>query len=241
MKWMVMALILIAPLFAPYDPMTTNLDQIAQPPSWTHPMGTDHLGRDVWSRWLHGGQHTLIMTGLATLIGVGLGTLGGLIAHYPVMAAVWEGMIALPGLLISLVILTIMGASGITIAIAVGIAQIAPTAIYTQHTIRQIKAMPFVEGTIAIGAPERWVLAHTILPNALPRLRAYGVNTFSYCLLNSAALAFLGFTGQPGLPDWGVMMAEGHQILREAIWVSLAPGIAITVLIWSLYDAPRVA
>ncbi|MCU0496956.1 MAG: ABC transporter permease [Anaerolineae bacterium] len=239
MKWLLLVLILIAPIFAPYDPMTTHLSEIVKPPSVAHPMGTDHLGRDVWSRWLYGGQHTLIMTALATLIGVGFGTLGGLVTRYEAFAALWEGLMALPGLLLSLVLLTLLGASSLTIAIAVGIAQIAPTAIYTRNIIKQIKIMAFVEGTIAIGASEWWVMTRTILPNAWPSLRVYAVNTFGYCLLNSAALAFLGFTGQPGLPDWGVMMAEGNLILREAIWVSLAPGIAITVLLWLVYPKER--
>ncbi|MCL4247682.1 MAG: ABC transporter permease [Anaerolineae bacterium] len=242
----VIAFFFIAPAFAPYDPMATDVDAQFAPPGLPYLLGTDQFGRDVLSRMLYGGQRTLAIAltaaALALIVGVPLGLLAawqpplgrrrplGWLPH--LLNSVIEATFALPGLLLALVVITLLGSGPVSVAIAAGISQIAPVARLTQIAGRGVLASPYVEAARALGARERRVLLRHTLPNIAMHVAAAAILAFSYSLLNSAALTFLGLGGALGEPDWGAMLYDGRQAFRIAPWISIAPGVAITLMVW---------
>ncbi len=118
--------------------------------------------------------------------------------------------------------------------VAMGVSQAAPLAYVTRSAIRLAREMGFVDAAISLGASPAYVLIHHVLPGTLPTVLAYLGVIFSYVLLNGAALSFLGLGNEPGTPDWGVMLAEGRAAFRTAPWIGLAPGMAITLVVWSV-------
>lgn len=237
---LIVLLTLAAPLIVPHDPLSTNTDAIFTPPNSTHPFGTDALGRDVFSRLLYGGQRTLSNTLLATFIalipGVSLGLLAGLSVSWldNGLQVITNTLLAIPNLVLALVILTLLGAGMLPLALAVGAAQIAPCIAVIRAAVISIRAESYIGAAYTFGAKRWWVVWQHILPNIRPTLYAYSAVIFSYSLLNSAALGFLGLGGEPGLPEWGSMLLDGRSAFRSAPWVAAAPGIAITVLVWAV-------
>jgi peptide/nickel transport system permease protein len=229
--------IITAPIFAPYDPMRTT-DQPLMPPGTAHWLGTDQLGRDVFSRLLVGGQRSLLIAALSTLIAViGGGLLGILSASRlswlnVLLGASIDALLAFPALLLSLLLLALFGSGWVQIAGAVGIALIAQYARITRTAVIGARASGYVDAARAMGARSARIMVYHILPNIAVLLLGYAGVIFSYSLFNSAALSFLGFGDSPGVPDWGVMLYEGRQVLRVAPWMSLAPGISISLLIY---------
>ncbi len=233
-------LLLVGPLIYQVDPLRTKPVIQFQPPSTDHLLGTDLFGRDVLSRVLHGGRFTLLIAGLATAVAVTLGVSLGMLAvmqrfYINDLALILiNALLALPGILIALVILTALGRGGLTLVIALGLSQVASIGYTTRAAILTIKMMEYVEAARNLGATQFHILIHHLLPNALPSIMAYVGVVFSYTLLNGAALTFLGVGIEPGVPEWGVMLAEGRAALRIAPWIGLAPGIGITVTVWSV-------
>lgn len=230
-----MVLVVSLPLFAPYPPLQTSTNPL-RPPGPAHLMGTDELGRDVFSRFLYGGQRTLLLTAVAAAVAIGGGTAAGLIAGGDgfggqLMTISLNALLAVPGIMTALVLLTALPRSPLIGAVAVGFAGIAPVALVIRARVRSIRAEDYVLAAVAVGATRRAVLLRTILPNCVPVLLSYGSLTIGYCLLNIGALGFLGLIGEPGSPEWGTMLAEGRVSFREAPWVSLFPGLAITLLV----------
>jgi ABC-type dipeptide/oligopeptide/nickel transport system permease subunit len=233
-------LALFAPWLAPADPMKTDPLHQYQPPDSAHFLGTDALGRDVLSRALYGGKRTLLVTIAATLItiagGLSLGLTTGLAGGWPEKMAMTlvDTILAFPSLLLALVILTLLGVGGFPLALATGLAQVGTFARVARSAVIGIRSLPYVEAARALGATQQRILRHHILPNIQPTLIAYATVVFSYNLLNSAALSFLGLGGEPGIPDWGVMLAEGREAFRIAPWIGVVPGMAITVTVIAL-------
>lgn len=235
---MVLAL-LIAPQFAPYDPVTTNPGNQLAAPSVMHPLGTDVLGRDVLSRTLHGGRNTLLLallaTGIAFAAGLPLGLLAGFSPRWldRAIAVAVDVLLAVPGLLLALVLLTLFGRGAVALALALGLAQVALVARVVRAAVQIVRVQPYVASSYAQGAGHGHVMRWHILRGAQPTLLAYAAVTFSYMLLNAAALGLLGLGLSPGTPEWGLMLAEGRESFRVAPWVVLAPGSALTLtIIW---------
>lgn len=244
MRWRLTALCSIilvtalASILSPADPMRTEPNLQMQPPNLNHILGTDLLGRDVLSRLLYGGQRTLIATTLAASLAIIVGSSIGLMAGISVnevdaiLSNLISALLAIPNLLLALVILTLLGTGIVPLILATGFAQIAPVARVIRAAVLAVRIQPYIESGYAIGLKRWHIVYYYILPNIQSTLVAYGSVTFSYCLLNSAALSYFGLGGEPGLPDWGVMLAEGRNTLRDAPWVALAPGLAITLTVW---------
>lgn len=236
----VAALCLCAPLVAPADPMRTDSAVQLQPPDLQHLLGTDLLGRDVLSRVLYGGGRSLVVMAIsaciAVLLGTAWGVLLGLITAWTgsILMVITNALIAIPGMLIALVVLTVFGGGLVPLAVAVGTAQIMPVALVTRSAIRSVLAEEYYLATESLGASPYWALIHHILPNIQMILFSYAAVTSGYCLLNSSALAFLGLGGEPGVPDWGVMLADGRSAFRSAPWIGAAPGLLIALVVWAL-------
>ncbi|MEP7293213.1 MAG: ABC transporter permease [Chloroflexota bacterium] len=227
--------LLLAPLIAPADPLHTDAAHQFQPPGAAHLLGSDLLGRDVLSRALYGGQHTLLIAALATAIAVVPGVLLGLLGAFGwasrLTAILINALLAFPGLLLALMILTLAGQGALPLALATGFTQIAPCARVTRAAVLGVRSLGYVEAARSLGAGRgRMIFAH-ILPNILTTLLAYSAVIFAYAILNSAALSFLGLGGEPAVPDWGVMLSEGRQAFRVAPWIAAVPGVMITLTI----------
>ena len=227
-------IVLLAPLAATHDPLATDTETQRQAPSGEHWLGTDGLGRDVWSRLVTGGGRTFGVAALASSIALLPGVLGGLLLS--AAPRLWgeitdlglNAILAFPNLILALIILTLMGQGALPLALAVGLAQIAPTIRVVRGAVVAIRGEGYLDSARALGASTRRLLLVHVLPNIAPTLLAYAGVVFSYSLLNSAALSFLGLGGEPGVPDWGVLLAEGRQGFRTAPWIALSAGIAIT-------------
>ena len=222
---------------APYDPLATQTKDALAPPGLAHPLGADLLGRDVLSRLLYGGRRTLTISFLATLLAALPGLFTGIALgyvdhdHASILQLPLNAMLAIPGLILALTVLTVLGAGAWSVALAVGISQFAPLSQVILTASRQAQNMQFVESAKALGAGPIWIMIRHILPTVLPVFTAYTAVTFSYAIISGAALSFLGLGGDPGVPDWGVMLADGRAILQDAPWVSIAPGLLIIITV----------
>jgi peptide/nickel transport system permease protein len=232
-------LVLFAPVFVSTDPMRTSSAQL-RPPSGDYVLGTDLLGRDVLSRALYGGRRTLLIAALATVLAVVPGTALGLVAGTlggrldALIDTLLNALLAFPGLVLALVVLTLLGVGILPLAAATGMAQVAAYARVTRSAVIAVRSTGYVEAAHALGATRLHIMSNHILPNIAMTLLAYTGVVFSYCILNGAALTFLGLGGEPGTPDWGVMLAEGRTAFRVAPWIGLVPGLAITATVWAV-------
>jgi ABC-type dipeptide/oligopeptide/nickel transport system permease subunit len=234
---LIVLLIICAPWAAPYDPLKTDVGNQLQAPGELHLFGTDLLGRDVLSRFLHGGQRTLVAAGMAALIAILPGILAAFISAgdgtaQRLFLLFLQAALSIPNLLLALVVLTVLGRSEVSVMVAVGIGQSPIVALVIRAAIIAMQSEGYLEAAHAAGAGKLWIATRHILPNLTPTLVSYSAITLSYCLLNNAALNFLGLGAVPGVPEWGVMLAEGRAVFRVAPWVALSPGFAITAFIW---------
>ncbi|MEP7286081.1 MAG: ABC transporter permease [Chloroflexota bacterium] len=229
----IIALGVAAPAIAPYDPLFGETGQELKPPSTRYALGTDWAGRDVLSRVLYGGRLTLgtalISVALAIIPGLIVGILAGYIGSWldQVIVAVLDALLAFPGLLIALSIVALMGNGSLQVAVAVGLAGFPAYARVTRAAALATRTQPYIEAARATGVTPLRLLVFHLLPNMLSTLIAFGTVTLSWAILNAATLNFLGFGGDPSLPEWGALLAEGRQTFRVAPWATLAPGVAI--------------
>lgn len=226
----------IMPLLATHDPIFAESGAELQAPSPRHWLGTDHLGRDVWSRMVIGGQRTLGAAVLAT----GIAVSGGL-AFSALLQSRWlqlpigiliDALLAFPALLIALVIRTLLTGSWMTLALAIGLAGVAPYARVASDAIQISRNAPHIEGAHAIGAGTMRIFFHHLIPTALPALTSFGSIIFGWMILYQAALAFLGLGGSNSQPDWGVMLDQGRGYLEQAPLLVLCPGGMIALSVW---------
>lgn len=246
--WLMFCLILIvAPQIAPYDPLKTDVSSQNQPPSAQHILGTDYLGRDLLTRMIYGAQITVGRAGIAAiavaLAGLVISSAAYLIGHWSdaVIRVLIDAVLAIPSLITALVTLTLTGRDNpnVSMILALSISQIAPFTLVARTAILAVQSEPYCEAAVALGAGRWHLLKACILPNCSTTLLAYARVVFAYCLLNGAALGFLGLGGEPGTPEWGVMLAEARLALRASLWPALWPGLALTLLVWLVNAAGR--
>lgn len=236
-----MLMIFVAPFLATHDPIHATPGRELARPSSEYWLGTDRLGRDVWSRLMIGGQRTLgtamLATGIAVTGGLILGsfTVVGPLFTQRIAQALTEALLAFPALLLALVVRTIMEGSLLTIGIAVGTANIASFARVATDALQSAQLQPHIEGARSIGASDWRIITRHLLPTALPVLMAFASVIFAWSLLYGAALAFLGLGGEPSQPDWGVMIAQARGTLVQAPRLLLLPSALLALSIWSAY------
>ncbi len=229
-------LALLAPVIAPYDPIKISRD-VMKPPSRTHLMGTDNLGRDVFSRVAFGARISLQMGFIAvaiaastgTLIGVIAGTYGGIIDGF--FMRLIDALMALPGILLALTVAATLGPGLYNAMIAVGVAWIPSFARIVRSSVLQIKETTYVEAARASGANELRLITRHILPNTLAAILVLASLGVATAILVGAALSFLGVGASPPTPEWGIMLSDGRPYMRSAWWIMAFPGLAITVTV----------
>jgi peptide/nickel transport system permease protein len=226
---------IFGPLIAPHGPA----DFIGLPnsgPSGTAHFGTDHIGQDVWSRFLDGGREILLLAAGATLLGLALGVSLGLLAAYSrgllddVLMRSMDVILAFPSIMLALVAIATLGASGPLIIFAVGLTNMPRVARVTRAAAQPIVERDFVAAAEAIGVPRWRILFGEILPNVLSPLMVEASLRLTYSIGLIAGLAFLGFTPNPNGADWGLMIQENQIALVVQPWGVVLPIIAVALL-----------
>lgn len=241
LSWLGLTLIAtaLAPVVAPAGPLAVIPGAALEPPQPEYPLGTDGLGRDVLSRLLWGGRETLLIGGLGLSIAVGLGLTAGALAAQVggwVEAGVMrlaDALLSIPGLLLALTVTTLLAPGPTSIAIAVGVAAAPAYARIARSAILDVLAQPYIEAARAVGCSPWRITVRHVLPNAASPLIAFAATQLGWILLNGAALTFLGLGAPPGSPEWGAMLAEGRDYLRDGPWISTSPGLALTLTVLS--------
>jgi peptide/nickel transport system permease protein len=209
-------------------------DLALAPPSWTHWIGVDGVGRDVLTRILFGARATLGIalgaTALAVISGVGLGAVAGVWRGWfdGVVSHVTNFLLAFPSILLGLVALTILTPSPTSVAIAVGISSLPTVVRQVRAAFVSEAAKEYVLAARATGAGQWRIAALEILPNCAGLILVLTTLTLGSAVLEAAGLAFLGLSGQPDIPEWGMMLREEQGTFRIAPWLCIAPGLAIT-------------
>jgi peptide/nickel transport system permease protein len=239
--WLVLVLLgaVLSPLLAPSDP----IQPVGAPldaPGDTAILGTDALGRDLWSRLLHGARFSLGGALLAASLAVGLGGTFGLTAAmqggWVERTIAWgtNAMLAIPGLLLALMLLTALGPGAATIVLAVGLGGAPGFARLSRSIFQAARQSDYVRAAHALGAGRLWVAIHHVLPNARTALLSLATTHVAWAFLGTTTLSFLGLAGDPSLPEWGAMLNEGRSHLIDAPHLALWPGSAIALSVLSI-------
>jgi ABC-type dipeptide/oligopeptide/nickel transport system permease subunit len=231
---------LLAPWIAPYDPIEPEPPAALQGPSAAHWMGTDALGRDVFSRIVHGTRVSLLEGVIAVLLAGGVGITLGLLAGYyggwldvTIMRSV-DVLLAFPSILLALVVLAVLGPNLLNAMLAVGVAWIPNYARLTYGTVLSVKQNQYVEAARVVGGSDLQIMLRYILPNVAGPLIVLASLCMAFAILAAASLSFIGLGAQPPTPEWGAMAADGRAYLRRAWWVSTFPGLAVMVTVLAI-------
>jgi peptide/nickel transport system permease protein len=239
----VMVLLVLVAIFAPFiathDPIAISRDNL-QAPSRHHLMGTDNFGRDTFSRVVYGARISLQMGIVAVIIGTTGGTIIGLVAgHYggftdTLLMRFIDALMAFPGILLALSVAAVLGTGIFNAMIAVGISWIPQFARLVRGSVLQVKAMPYVEAARSIGANDTRLMARHIFPNVTTPILVLSTLGVASAILIGASLSFLGLGAQPPTAEWGAILNQGRQYMRQAWWLMTFPGLAITITVMAV-------
>lgn len=230
---------LLGPLLAPYDPLEQNLPMARKGPSAQYLLGTDHLGRDILSRLVHGSRVSLTIGVASVAGGMALGTALGLLAGYyggwvdSLVMRLLDIQLAFPGLLLAITIISILGPGLTNTVVAVTIWSIPGFARITRGSVVTLRNREFVEAATALGQSDWGIMRRHILPNSLSPLIVQGSLSIGTVILTASGLSFLGLGVQPPDPEWGAMLAVSRQYILDNPISSVAPGLCITLVVLS--------
>jgi peptide/nickel transport system permease protein len=228
---------LFAPLLAVYDPYDIQLDNKLQPPSADHWMGTDDKGRDILARILYGSRLSMGVGFAAVGFGAFFGIIMGLIAGFyggwmdTVISRILDVMLAFPGILLALAIISALGPSLVNVMIAVGVFSIPLFARVVRGSTLETKKLEYIDAIRSLGANDFIIIFRHILPNILSPIIIQGSLRLATAILSAAGLSFLGLGAQPPSPEWGTMLSSGRDFLFTAPYIALFPGLAISILV----------
>ncbi|MBM3451452.1 MAG: ABC transporter permease [Armatimonadetes bacterium] len=238
----IVVLAVFAPITGGHDPLEQSLRHKLKPPGGDYVLGTDPLGRDVWSRLVWGARVSLSVGVVAVAISAGLGTTAGIVGGYfggrwdAAIMRVIEVLMSFPLILLAIAIVAVLGPGLTNLMIAVGISSVPQFARLVRGEVLRVRGREFVEAARAIGGSQTRIMARHILPNVISAIVILATLRISTVILTESALSFLGLGISPPTPTWGSMIADGTKWLRIAPWISIIPGIAImiTVLAFNL-------
>jgi peptide/nickel transport system permease protein len=233
-------LAIFAPLIAPYDPKAQDLQSVIRGcpcgPSAQHWLGVDTLGRDELSRIIYGARFSLLIGVVAVSVGLSIGLLLGATAGYAggfvdsAVMRLMDIMLAIPGLLLAIGIVAMLGPGLFQIMIAVGVANIPIFARLLRGSILSQKENDFVLSARAVGVRPRSILFSHVLPNSLSPVIVTGTLALATAIIDVAGLGFLGLGPQdPSTPEWGTMLTEVDRYLQSAPYLAIFPGVAIVL------------
>lgn len=228
-----------APVVAPYDPRAQEYGFLVAP-SAAHIMGTDDLGRDLFSRILYGARISLFVGVSTVLLSMTLGVLMGLAAGYyggwvdQVIMRYIDLQWAFPNFIIAVYLVAVFGTGLSNVIVAVTLAFLDDFARIVRGMVLSLRTQDFVLAARATGAPDRRILLRHILPNAAAPIIVQATVSISYAILAEAGLSFLGLGVKPSTPTWGLILSDARSFFSRAWWVAVFPGLAITVTVLSI-------
>lgn len=237
---------IFAPFITPYDAIEQNIDGLLIPPSWvtsgsiSHLLGTDALGRDIFTRIVYGCRVTLgsafITVVLAMIVGVSLGTFAGMLrgVRSSIANHLLDALMAIPTLLIAIIIVAILGAGLVNSMWAITLALIPQFVHYTRSFVRSEMKKEYIVASKLDGANKWQLFVHSILPNMTEMLVVQGTLALSIAVIDISALGFLNLGAQSPLPELGVILADGLDVAYLAPWNVAVPGMAIFFIVLSI-------
>jgi peptide/nickel transport system permease protein len=234
---------IFAPLISPFDPLAQDIGQRLKEPGWQdaqgriHPLGTDHLGRDILARIIHGSRIALSVGLAAVLISGVIGMAIGLVAGYfggkvdDFFMRLADVQLAFPFILLAIAVIGVLGPSLRNIIIVIGVSSWVVYARVVRGEVLSIREREFVQAAIALGSRDWRILARHVLPNAFTPWLVVATLDMARVIVIESALSFLGLGVQPPTPTWGGMLADGRVYLSTAWWLATFPGLAILVTV----------
>lgn len=228
---------LFAPWLSPHDPTEMNVIQRLKPASATYLFGTDALGRDIFSRTLYGARVSLLVGFCVALFSVAVGIVIGTVAGFSrwadaVIMRIMDGLMAIPGILLAVALMTLMQASVQTVVIAIALPEIPRVVRLVRSLVLTIREQPYIQAAEAMGTRLPMILARHVVPNLLTPLIVQASFICASAMIFEAYLSFLGAGTPPEVPSWGNIMADGRSVVQLAFGVILYPGLflGLTVL-----------
>lgn len=228
-----------APIITQFDPELANPVDRLQSPSGSHWLGTDDLGRDVFTRLVYGARVSLLVGASVTLVAAVVGSILGLLSGYynrldtPIMR-IMDGLMAFPSILLAIAIMASLGPSTVNVIIALVIVYTPTLARLMRSTTLVNRQQLYVESARAIGHRDITILRKYVFANSLSPLIVQATFVVAYAIISEASLSFLGAGVNPVVPTWGNMLKEGQRILQLAWWVAVFPGTALFLLVLAL-------
>lgn len=228
-------------VFASGDPLQGVPTEKLQGPSLAHWFGTDNLGRDVYTRVVHGAglslTATLVAVGIALVVGSLIGLLAGAVGGVvdSVLMRIVDVLLSIPSLLLSLALVTALGFGTMNVAIAVGVGLVASFSRVMRSEVLRVRKALYVEAAFACGARWHTVLRRHVLRNSYAPVAALAAVDFGMAVLAVSSLSFLGFGAVPPTPEWGSLISEGRNYLATAWWMTTLPGLVIVAVVLSAH------
>jgi peptide/nickel transport system permease protein len=226
----------LAPLIAPDSPINPSGLPL-RAPTGTHLLGTDELGRDVLSRVIWGGRGPLIAAVASVALGAGTGVPLGMIAGYyrsvvgSVIMRLTDVMLAFPALILGFVVIAILGPGEVQVAIAVAISFVPVFVRITYTSTISVRQQEYILVSRSLGMRVGRIFAKHVLPNIWTEVLVVITSAFGWALLLETTFSFLGLASAPPTPDWGADLSSGQEVISTAWWVSVGPGVALTITI----------
>lgn len=230
-------LAVFAPQVSRYDPSSINLEKALMPPSREHPMGTDSLGRDLFSRMAYGGRISLsvgfVAVGIAVLIGVIIGSIAGYYTGWidSVISRFIDIMLCFPTFFLMLSVIAILGPNIFNIMVIIGVTNWMGVARLIRAEILSLREREFIEAARATGASDMRIIVKHLIPNALGPVLVSATLGIAGAILLESGLSFLGLGVQPPVPSWGNILTEAKSTLGIAWWITVFPGLAILITV----------
>lgn len=238
--WFVIAVAILAPVLAPYDPAANGVGQSLTAPSLAHPFGTDPFGRDILSRVIYGARVSVMVGFIAVAEALVVGVVIGLIAGYfgglidAFLMRLMDAILAFPVLVLAIVFVAIFGVGIVNVMLAVGLRYIPTFARVTRGEVLSVKEEDYVKSSRLVGASRVRILGSEILPNIISPIIVTATVLVAYAILAEAGLSFLGLGVQPPRPSWGMMLSRGQTLIRTAPWMAVFPGMALVTTVLSI-------
>jgi peptide/nickel transport system permease protein len=229
-----------ADVLTPYDPNRQAYTQVLRPPNADHPLGTDEIGRDVYSRVVYGTRVSLEVGLISVTIGLLIGSSTGLTAGYAgglvdeLLMRIMDGLWAFPPLILALAITAALGQGIVNTMIAIGLVYIPAFARLTRAQALSIRERDFIAAARICGASPLRIMLRHVWPNVTAPIVVQASLLVAGAIITEASLSFLGLGVRPPTPSWGSMLRTGYQYLANAPWLSLAPGVAIFIAVIGL-------
>lgn len=240
---LVFVMAFFAPAIAPHNPFHQDLTNRIIPPvwnesgTWDHPLGTDNMGRDYFSRVVYGSRLSLLIgfcsMMIAAVIGVSLGVLGGYFGGRMDMVVTYiiTVRLSMPAVLVAIAVVALIGGSMQIVILVLGCLIWDRFAVILRATTQQVRVMDYVQAAQAAGCSTLWIVIREIMPNLLNNIVIVATLAISRAIILEAALSFLGMGVQPPTPSWGLMISEGKEFMFFNPFLVLIPGVALFILV----------